>query len=199
MKDIRDAVEDGEGASAPNPFDLKRLRINQRFGEGIDLRPVLASVSVRKPHRQWWVRTHPDPSMVLNTCILQFEQDQQFYLVDPGLAPSLPGETVAMTLYTAINMSGAIFLWPIRLPDENGQQHECHVTAHHAASVAQTVWTRVSWEKSLSNYSVVRARGAVPEPSWPEADLQKILHLGFRDRYIDSLEHPVVRRLLGEF
>jgi hypothetical protein len=193
-------VEDKEdNRSSTNPFDPKRLRIGQRFGEGIDSRPVLASVSVRKPHRQWWVRTHPDVAMSLETCVLQFDKDQQFYLVDPGLAPALPGETVAVTLYTTINMSGGVFLWPVRLPDENGQQHECHVTAHHAANLARAVWIRVSWEKSVSNYAVARARGALPEPSWPEADLQKILSIAFRDRYIDSLEHPVVRHLLGEF
>ena len=182
-----------------NPFDPARLRISQRFGEGIDARPVLASVAVRKPHRQWWIRVHADASMAIETCVLQFEQDQQFYLVDPELAPALPGETAPMTLYTAVNMSGGVFLWPVRLPNEDGQQHECHATAHRAAALAQMEWVRVSWDRALSNYAVVRARGQVPEPTWPDADLQKLLSLAFKDRFIDNLDHPVVRRLLGDF
>ncbi len=198
MKEMPDHSEDPNG-DKPNPFDPKRLRISQRFGEGLDVRPVVASVSVRKPHRQWWVRVHPDPLMSIETCVLQFEQDQQHYLVDPGLAPSLPGEAVAMALYTAITMSGGLFLWPIRLPNEDGQQHECHITAHNAAELARTVWIRVSWDRPTSNYTVVRARGQVPEPAWPEADLQKLLSVGFKDRHIDDLDHPVVRHLLGEF
>lgn len=185
--------------AAPNPFDPKRLRISQRFGEGLDIKPVIASVSVRKPHRQWWVRVHDDPTMSIETCVLQHEQDQQYYLVDPELAPNFPGEAVAMALYAAITMSGGLFLWPVPLPNEDGQQHQCHVTAHTAAQLAQTVWIRISWDRPSSNYTVVRARGNVPDPVWPDADLQKLLSIAFKDRFIDSLDHPVVRRLMGEF
>lgn len=183
----------------PNPFDPKKLRISQRFGENLDVRPVIASVAVRKPQRQWWVRVHPNPAMTIETCILQFDQDQQFYLVDPALAPALPGETSATKLYTAVNMSGGLFLWPIKLPNEDGQLFECHVTAHNAAEVAQAVWIRISWDRPNNNYAVVRARGNVPDPVWPDADLQKLLSVAFKDRFIDSLDHPVAKRLLGEF
>jgi hypothetical protein len=199
MKDNSDPHEDDDGKPIPNPFDPKKFRIGQRFGESIDSRPVIASVSVRKPHRQWWVRVHPDPSMSIETCVLQLEQDQQFYLVDPGLAPALPGEATAMTLYFSINMSSGLFLWPVRLPNEDGQQHECHGTAHRAAELARTEWIKIAWDRPNSNYAVVRARGQVPEPTWPHADLSKILSIAFKDRFIDSLDHPIVRRLMGDF
>ena len=199
MSDTPNPTEDDGKADKHNPFDPARLRISQRFGEGMDVRPVLASVTVRKPHRQWFVRVHPDPSMSIETSILQFEQDQQYFLVDPSLAPALPGEASAVALYTAVNLSGATFLWPIKLPNEDGQQHECHITAHRAADLAKTEWIRISWDKPNSNYAVVRARGKVPEPAWPPADLQRILSIAFKDRFIDSLDHPVVRRLMGEF
>jgi hypothetical protein len=192
------AAEDQE-EQGTNPFDPKRVRISRRVGEGLDVRPVLASVAVCRPRRQWFVRVHPDPAMHIESFLLHREQDQQFYLVDRDLAPTLPGETVAMALFTAVNMSGGVFLWPIRLPDPNGRQHECHVTAHRAAELAQTEWVRISWDQALSNYGVVRARGQVPEPAWPDADLQKVLSVAFRDRYIDTLDHPVVRQLLGDF
>lgn len=196
--------EDGErddfgNEEKANPFDPIKLRISQRFGEGLDVRAVIASIQVRKPHRQWWIRVHPDPHMSIETCLLQNEQDQQYYLVDPRLSPSLPGEAVATTLYSAINMSGGIFLWPVRLPNEDGQQHECHITAHRTAQLAQTTWIRISWDRPNSNYAVIRAQGQVPEPAWPEADLQKLLSIGFKDRLIDDLDHPILKRLRGEF
>lgn len=199
MKNGSDSPHEDDDAAAHNPFDPKRLRISQRFGEGLDVRTVIASVSVRKPHRQWWFRVHPDPAMTLETCLLQFEQDQQFYLVDPELAPELPGETVPTALYTSINMSGGLFLWPVRLPNEDGQQHECHVTAHRGAELARTCWMRISWDRAVSNYALSQARGQVPEPAWPAADLQKLLGIAFKERFIDSLDHTVVRRLRGEF
>ena len=36
------------------------------------------------------------------------------------------------------------------------------------------------------------------EPEWPEMTLGQILELAFKTRYIKTLDHPVVRRLLGE-
>ena len=62
--------------SEPEQLDLRRLRISQRFGEGLDIKPVLSSVTARKPHRQWWIQTHPDPEMGLVTCVLQYEYDK---------------------------------------------------------------------------------------------------------------------------
>jgi hypothetical protein len=32
---------------------------------------------------------------------------------------------------------------------------------------------------------------------WPEKSLSELLKLAFRDRIIDSAEHPVVKRLRG--
>jgi hypothetical protein len=200
MTDLIDTpVGDGDGEETQNPFDPKRFRISQRFGEGLDARPVIASVNVRKPHRQWWFRVHPDPNMQLDACVLLYEGDQQFYLVDPQMIPALPGETSAMTLYTAINMNGGLFLWPVKLPDEEGKQHECHITLHRAADLASTEWVRVAWHKPTMNYQVTRARGQVPEPQFPEAGLQKLLSIAFADRFITDLDHPVAKNLLGAF
>lgn len=192
-------IDHDDVGGEPEQFDIRRLRISQGFSEGVDARLIVASVVARKPHRQWWIRTHPAPDMALPTCLLQYEYDQQFYLVDPGLAPALPGETASMMLYTAINMSGSLFLWPVRLPDENGQLHESQITAHRAAKLAQSNWVRIAWDRGQSNYAVTEARGQVPNPQWPEGDLQKFLGMAFKDRFIETLEHPVAQRLLGEF
>jgi hypothetical protein len=188
-----------DGDEIPNPFDPRRLRISQHFGEGLDVRPVLAAVTVCKPRRQWFVRVHPDPAMRLETFLLLREQDQQFYLVDPVLAPALAGEAVPTALFTAVNLGSGVFLWPIRLPDETGRRHQCHVTASRVADLAQREWVRIAWDRALSDYTVVRARGQVPAPVWPDADLQKLLSLAFHGRHIDTADHPIVRQLRGDF
>lgn len=184
---------------APNPFDPRRLRISQRFCDGLDVRPVLATVAVCKPRRQWFVRTHPDPGMKLETFLLHRERDQQYFLVDPAVAPALPGEAVPTVLFSAVNMNGGVFLWPVRLPDETGRRHQCHLTALQAAELAQTEWVRLSWDLARSDYAVVQARGQVPVPAWPDTGLQKPLSIGFQGRFIDTIDHPIVRELRGDF
>jgi hypothetical protein len=44
----------------------------------------------------------------------------------------------------------------------------------------------------------LEAVAAFPEPQWPDMSLQKVLAMAFKDRFIDSLDHPVLKRLRGE-
>ena len=188
-----------EAAGSPNPFDPVRLRIGQRFGEGQDVRRVLVSVLVRKPHRQEFFRTHPDPDMTLQTAILEFKQDRQSFIVTPELAPHLPGEAVAKLLIPTLTNHGSLCLWPIRLPDEQGRLDEWNAVAIEASERAKTKWVRLMANMGAGTYDVLEAKGQFPDPVWPDFTLEQLLELAFKDRIIDSLDHPVLKRLRGEF
>ena len=152
---------------------------------------------VRKPDRQWFVRTHAAENMRLDTAVLELKEDRETYLVAPAMRHVLPGEVVPKALITAINRQGVLFLWPIRLPGEDGRHDEWNRSALEAARLASDQWIRVSANMSLGAYDTFVATGDLPEPEWPEMDLHEILKLAFRDRYIDSPDHPVVERLRG--
>jgi hypothetical protein len=51
---------------------------------------------------------------------------------------------------------------------------------------------------SLGAYRIWEARGDLPEPEWPEQSLGDLLRIAFKVRYVDSLDHPVLKRLRGE-
>jgi hypothetical protein len=38
----------------------------------------------------------------------------------------------------------------------------------------------------------------MPEPVWPDVPFSGLVHIAFKGRVIDTLDHPVVRRLRGE-
>jgi hypothetical protein len=42
------------------------------------------------------------------------------------------------------------------------------------------------------------ASSTIPDPIWPDYSLKDLLKIGFRDRLVDSLDHPVIKRLRGE-
>ena len=182
-----------------NPFDPKNLRIGQRFGEGQDVRRVLVSVQVRKPHRQEFCRAHPDAAMALEAAILEFKLDRQSFIVLPELAPYLPGEAVSKLLVTTISNHGGLFLWPIRLADDQGRLDEWNVVALEAAERAKTRWVRLMANMGAGTYDVLEAAGQFPDPIWPDVTLKKLLEIAFKGRIIDSMEHPILRRLRGEF
>ncbi len=199
ISDVKDPpFDDDDEHAAPNPFDPKKLRIGQRCGEGQDVQRVLVSVPVRKPSRQEFIRTHPAPDMSLEAAILEFKQDRQNFIVAPELAPYLPGEAVAKLLVPTLSNHGALFLWPIRLPDEQGRLDEWNSVALEACARAKTKWIRVMANMGAGTYDVLEAKALFPDPDWPNHTLQQLLEIAFKGRVIDTMDHPVLRRLRGE-
>jgi hypothetical protein len=42
------------------------------------------------------------------------------------------------------------------------------------------------------------AANHVAEPQWPELSFQEVIKIAFRNKMIDTWEHPILRRLRGE-
>lgn len=192
--DIDSHIEQDPGSQ----FDPSRLRLKQDFADSVGVKKALITVPVRKPNRQDFVRVHPDTTYRLETALLEFKEERESYLVDPELWYELPGEIVPKVLYTTINRQGVLTLWPIRLPGEDGRHDEWNRSALIAADMAQNRWVRVAAKMSLGAYEVSEAVGKIPDPEWPDVSFKEILRIAFKDRFINSLDHPVVRRLRGE-
>jgi hypothetical protein len=67
-----------------------------------------------------------------------------------------------------------------------------------AIELATRSWVRVAANMSAGCYDVYRAGGQLSEPEWPDLTFQAILRIAFKGRFIDSLDHPVLRQLRGE-
>ena len=180
------------------PLNLDRLRLRQDFANQVGVKKAILTVPVRKPDRQWFVRVHPDQDRRLETAVLELIDDRETYLVDPDLWPELPGELVPKVLFTAINRQAVVFLWPVRLPGENGRGNAWNSSALEATNLAMGGWIRVASNQSLGAYEVFQATAELPEPEWPEKDFQALVEIAFKDHFVHSLDHPVIRRLRGE-
>jgi hypothetical protein len=101
-------------------------------------------------------------------------------------------------IYTAINRQGVVFLYPIRLPGPDGKIDDWNRGALEAAQRAMTKYVRVSANMALGAYDLFEATAALPERQWPEQSFQELLQVGFKDRLIENLDHPVIRKLRGE-
>ena len=185
-------------SEAPDPFDPEALRLSQDFAQLADVKPILATVPVRKPGRQDYVRINVDPDYQLTTAILQLKEEREDYIVAPDVRQELFGELVPVTLFTAINRQGVVFLWPCRIPDETGRSNSWYESALEAAELARESWVRISADMSLGAYRIYVANGQLPEPEWPTESFRDLLKIAFKSRYIDSHDHPVLKRLRGE-
>jgi hypothetical protein len=176
------------------------LRLTQDFATSVGVKRAILTIPVRKPAASWFVRVHTDESMRLQTALLELKEDREVYLVAQSLWPELSAESSLrpMELFTAINRQGVLFVWPVALPGADGKTNPWHGAALEAATMAQERWVRVQANMSLGAYDVHYAGGELPEPKWPELSLADILRVAFKDKRIDSHDHPVLRRLRGE-
>jgi hypothetical protein len=179
--------------------DLSKLRIGQNFNETIGVRRALLHVPIKKPSRQDFIRVHQDENMRLPVSMIDLKDEGEMFLVHPELAQQIPGEIVPKILTTAINRQGVLFLWPITmdLNDERTRKNHWNESARAAAELATTKWIRVASNLSLGAYDTFVATGSLPEPQWPELTFEAILRIAFKDNYISSADHPVIKRLLG--
>ena len=189
-----------DGEAPADPFDPETLRLSQDFGENFGVKKMIITVPVRKPTKEWFVQTHPDESYRLETRILELKDERENYLVDPSLWGHLSGESTfgPRLLQTSMTRQGVLFLWPIRLPGIDGKVDSWNQSAMEAAALAQGKWIRLSANMQLGGYDVFQATGVLPDPEWPALTLGEILRLAFKDHRIDSIDHPVLRKLRGE-
>lgn len=183
-----------------DPFDVSRLRLSQNFMAAAGVKKVLNTVPVRKPSKEWFVRTHPDPKFHIETCVIELKEDSEIYLVDRSLWEAVGAESTfgPRALITTINRQGVLFLWPIRLPGADGRIDDWNRSALEASRSAAEKWIRVQSNRSLGAYEIFEARAEWGEPEWAVLSFGELLRIAFKDRFIQSEDHPVLRRLRGE-
>jgi hypothetical protein len=192
-------THDLQTGTAPDPFNPAALRLDPSYAETVGVRRLLTTVPVRKPNRQEFFRVHSDPLYRLTpAAIIELKEDRETYLMTPAMAQQFPDEFAPATLFTAINRQGVLFLWPVKLPGPDGKQNVWHRSAAEAAELAMSKWFRLMANMSLGAYELFEATGDWSDPVWPGLLLPEILKIAFRDHYIDSPDHPLIKRLLGE-
>ena len=179
-------------------FDLEALRVSQDFVKDSGVKKLLTTVPVRKPNRQDFVRVHPDSSYVLDTMLLNLKEERETYLVAPSFREEIPQELTHTRLALATNRQKVLFLWQLRLPGSSGKTDAWSMSALEAYEEAKKNWVRVSANMSLGAYDIYEALGNLSDPEWPDESMDEIVRIAFRNSFIDSYDHPVLRRLRGE-
>ena len=179
-------------------FDLESLRVSQDFVKDSGVKKLLTTVPVRKPNRQDFVRVHHDSSYVLDTMLLNLKEERETYLVAPSFRDEIPQELTHTRLALATNRQKVLFLWQLRLPGSSGKTDAWSMSALEAYEEAKKNWVRVSANMSLGAYDIYEALGNLSDPEWPDESMDEIVRIAFRNSFIDSYDHPVLRRLRGE-
>jgi hypothetical protein len=185
--------------SSYDPFDPENLRIDPAFMNETGAKKLLTTIPVRRPGKQSFVRVHPEPGYRLNVALVELEEDREIYLVPGKFAPVLePNEYYLATLYLCITRQKVLSLWPVKLPAPDGRQIAWHTSAADPAQRAMTRWIKMTANRALGAYEVYEAERNFGEPEWPEYSFQEIPRIAFKDRIIETPDHPVILKLRGK-
>jgi len=180
-------------------FDPRRLRLSQEFDQLAGVTKLITTVPVKKPDLLSFVRVHPDPDMSLvGALMLERVDGRETFLVAPALYAEVATVGKLKTLHTAITRQGMVFIWPVGMAGADGRSNGWNDSAQQAAEMARTKWVRVAANMGLGAYDIFVPRAELPDPEWPDLTFERILEIAFRDHFIDSADHPVLKQLRGE-
>jgi hypothetical protein len=183
-----------------DPFDPANLRLSQDFLSTGGVKKHVTSVPVRRPSREEWFRINPSPDYTLDTLVMELKDSRECYLIARTLRDELATEPTvsARRLHIALNRNGTVFLWPLRLPSAEGRQDRWSESALLAAEAAKSNWVRLQADMGLGSYVYFTPLSELPPAQWPDMAFAHLLKLAFRNSFIETTEHVVLRRLRGE-
>ena len=176
--------------------NLDNLRIDQTANNQGAAKKLLTTVPVRKPGKQDFATVHP--SRQITAGLLEIEGTRETYLVLPNVAVELvqgPDYRLA-TLFQTINRQKILSLWPVYLQEE-GRSNDWRTSMLEAAERAVKTWVRVAANMSLGAYEISEALADCGDPVWPEFTFNQILKIAFKNKVIETVDHPAIQSLHG--
>jgi hypothetical protein len=192
-----------------DPFDdMEALRLDLS-SDRVATQQVVTNVMVQRPGpTQWvWVRSGPEwvfPAALLTPPVIGVAPGgttkPPVYIVVPALLPELvmfERQIKPTRLYLAVDPNGAVLLWPVVQQDAAGVWNEWHRSAAMCVEHAKQRWTLVRNMNPLYVPLAAPEGTKLAEPQWPSASMGSLVRTAFRDRIIDRIDHPALRRMFG--
>jgi hypothetical protein len=175
--------------------DLKALEVTPT--DQIGAQEIPNPPAVRKPKNNEFVRVHPEPQYSLTTWVFEDKDENETYMVAPGIRPLVIAGMVVKMLTLAVNQLGLIFIWPVPVDDEQSRKNMWNESSRQGYHRAKTTWIKLVGDRSKGHYRLYQAEGQLPEPRWPSEPFEQLLALGFRGRVIDRQDHPLLKAQRG--
>jgi len=153
-------------------------------------------IHIGRPKRDEWVTVRQDDEWHLSTYIIEDadNMDREHYIVIPELANGeLCDDARYTNLFLTISSAGRLFYWAVKQPAGSRRNYWAE-SAKAAVDIAKGKWIRLI--PGHDGYELREARVEMPKPHWPNLSREELIQLAFKDRIIQSIDHPVARRLI---
>lgn len=173
-----------------------RYRLPQDFGTRVAVKTEQMAIRVHKPDKQTFFRVNPDPHYALEAMVLVFKEEGETYLVDTELVGRLLPELTCQHFYVCVDRQNNCFLWGVNFNTGNKLADMWAESATRAAEQAMTTWIRIRANMTSSCYDVSTSEALHNiDPIFPTKPMYALLDLAFKNMKIDTMDHPVLRKL----
>lgn len=189
----------------PSDFDFDSVKLSPTFEAATLVEKLITTIPIRKPKSGLeFFRVRDDPEWIFKTYLLDLKDgEDEKYIVAPQLIPEVldTGRLKPVLLYTLMTHTHKVFfLSDIPLQDADGKDNEYNRSRREAYEIAKEKWVKIQANMPLGAYEIFRARGELPDPVWPDepGTMKDALKIAFKNKIIDSIDHPVLKQLRGE-
>ena len=191
------AIVDSNRITASD-IDLDSIAVDQDFAAMAAVKADSSAPPIRKPGNQLWFCPHPDQKFWKSFLTITDKLDSDaIYVLNRTLAEGLHGEYVTTLFVPCITPQEEFFIWPIKLPDSEGRIDSWNASKLEHALAGAGKWMRLRSNQFAGGYDKLSQSKQSPPPTWPD-DILDLLKRGVTRTYIESLDHPLIKRLLGE-
>jgi hypothetical protein len=179
----------------PKPYrKAQMLKVEESSGW---VRKQQTVIPVRKPSKKQFVRAHHSPEYRAEAMpTITDEATGEVYLLSAelDLPADIENKVDILNLAAAMTADGSVFLWFYKNSTNSWSQ-----SARIAISEASRRWVRVTPDMSSNGYLLEFPMVDPPDPTWPPMTFTQILETAFGSRFIDSVNHPQIKKLRGDF
>lgn len=192
------SAESTTGSVNLNPFDPMNLGISTDYAAAINAEASGKPAEKRKPNDQEYVRVSPQPHHKVTVGAISDKQDMgRVYVIAPPIlnevARRFPKAVSTYELVLTVSLVGAVIVWPVPLAEDRGGKW--HSTLRAACHTARSKWTNISSGKGRYDVVTVENPKEIDWESFPP--YSEILRQACSEYYIDTLNHPLLRKIAG--
>jgi hypothetical protein len=148
-------------------------------------------------------RIDPREEMQQPVAIFEYKPEGRLssdtHILTPDIAEQLGRRSRYAIVRVCICRPNIARLWAVKVPDtDRGSTNSFTQTAWEAIPFLEKAWDRLDLNESGTGYDVVLPESAWPEPEWRTDSLGSLIHKAYRGRFIDNMDHPIIKALRGQ-
>ena len=179
-------------------LDPESFKLRQDFDVLLSGKKEIIKVPVTRPHRQQWFCINPSEEWRITVGLVELKEENDVYLVSPGILSDISVEVLPKVLVTCQTREGMNFLWPIKMPSDDGRIDTWNQSALVIVREYADKYIRIIPNRQSGAYEVMTSSLEIPPPVWPKQGFEYLFSRAFKDRIINDISHPILRRLRGE-